>query len=390
MLKTRTLRLAEPWPYGADRRHHGHGRASTKAGTVRIWSDHDRLTAVQKVAGDWGSSHGVTIQVVEKNFGNIRDDLATSTLRRRPTSSSARTTGRVSSRPTASSPALPEQGDAGAVPEVRADAFSYGTAVKKLFGIPVALENVGLVVNTKLAKVPTTFAQLESEALAFKKKSSQNLAIAVPQGANGDAYHMYPFFSGLGGYVFGTNGAGNLDPSNIGVANTKFIRNAEPDHEVEQGRPDQLEGRLRPPAKPGLPQGAGRLLDPPSGGKLQTLAVERHQVQDHPDAEDRERAFGAVPGRPGLPGHEVRCDARRRQRFPVTWSATTWRRRPLRSPLAAANGRFPANTDGRQARQRPEFLKPVRQGQRRRRARARPTHSADEARVGPEARPARG
>ena len=37
---------------------------------------------------------------------------------------------------------------------------------------------------------------------------------------------MYPFFSGLGGYVFGTNRAGNLDPSDIGVANPKFLKNA--------------------------------------------------------------------------------------------------------------------------------------------------------------------
>ena len=37
---------------------------------------------------------------------------------------------------------------------------------------------------------------------------------------------MYPFFSGLGGYVFGTNKAGNLDPSDIGVANPAFLKNA--------------------------------------------------------------------------------------------------------------------------------------------------------------------
>ena len=48
----------------------------------------------------------------------------------------------------------------------------------------------------------------------------------MQQGATGDAYHMYPFFSGLGGYVFGTNKAGNLDPSDIGVANPKFLKNA--------------------------------------------------------------------------------------------------------------------------------------------------------------------
>jgi arabinogalactan oligomer/maltooligosaccharide transport system substrate-binding protein len=37
---------------------------------------------------------------------------------------------------------------------------------------------------------------------------------------------MYPFFSGLGGYVFGRNSAGNLDPSNIGVANKTFLKNS--------------------------------------------------------------------------------------------------------------------------------------------------------------------
>ena len=98
-------------------------------------------------------------------------------------------------------------------PSYTLNAFSYGTAVKKLYGVPVAVENIGLVVNTKLAKVPTTFAQLEKEALAVKKAKHQTFGIAVQQGSGGDAYHMYPFFSGLGGYVFGTNKAGNLDPS---------------------------------------------------------------------------------------------------------------------------------------------------------------------------------
>lgn len=82
------------------------------------------------------------------------------------------------------------------------------------------------MVNTRLAKVPTSFADFERQALAFKKKKKGNIACACPQGAAGDAYHMYPFFSGLGGYVFGRNKAGNLDASDIGVANARFIRNA--------------------------------------------------------------------------------------------------------------------------------------------------------------------
>jgi len=111
-------------------------------------------------------------------------------------------------------------------PAYTLNAFSYGTAVKKLYGIPAAVENIGLVVNTKIAKAPKTFSQLESEALAQKKKAHLSFGIAVQQGSGGDAYHMYPFFSGLGGYIFGLNKAGNLDPSDIGVANPAFLKNA--------------------------------------------------------------------------------------------------------------------------------------------------------------------
>src|SRR6266508_4039827 len=96
----------------------------------------------------------------------------------------------------------------------------------KQYGIPTQLENIGLIVNTALAKVPTTWAQLESRALAFKKKGSGRIAIAVPQGSGGDAYHMYPFFSGLGGYVFGARKNGALNPQNLCVANKTFLNKA--------------------------------------------------------------------------------------------------------------------------------------------------------------------
>ena len=39
-------------------------------------------------------------------------------------------------------------------PKYTLDAFSYGTAVKKLYGVPVQIENIGLLVNTKLGEGP--------------------------------------------------------------------------------------------------------------------------------------------------------------------------------------------------------------------------------------------
>src|SRR6476620_11230936 len=202
--------------------------ASHKAGpTIVIWTDSDRAAAVTKVANDWAASSGATIKVVTKNFGDIRDNLGTVAAADAPDVITAAHdwTGQLAAnglvQPLFLSAAVKKQ-----FPSYTLNAFSYGTAVKKLYGVPAAVENIGLVVNTKLAKAPKTFAQLESEALAVKKKSHLSFGIAVQQGSGGDAYHMYPFFSGLGGYVFGTNKAGNLDPSAIGVANPTFLKNA--------------------------------------------------------------------------------------------------------------------------------------------------------------------
>jgi maltose-binding protein MalE len=202
--------------------------ASHKAGpTIVIWTDANRAASVSKVANSWAASNGATIQVVTKNFGDIETSLGTVAAADAPDVVVAAHdwTGQLAANGLVE-PLYPSKAVSAQFPKYTLDAFSYGTAVKKLYGIPVQVENIGLLVNTKLAKVPTTFAQLEKTALQFKKKNHLAFGLCVQQGSGGDAYHMYPFFSGLGGFVFGTNSAGNLDPSNIGVANPTFLKNA--------------------------------------------------------------------------------------------------------------------------------------------------------------------
>jgi maltose-binding protein MalE len=201
--------------------------AATKASTITIWADNDRKAAVTQLATQWANARGATANVVFHDFGKIRDDLATVAAGDAPDviMGAHDWTGQLAANGLVVPLVLGAQARS-QFPGYTLNAFSYGTAVKRLYGVPTQVENIGLVVNTSLVKVPKTFAQLEKEALAFKKKKAGNLGIAVQQGTNGDAYHMYPFFSGLGGYIFGTNKAGNLDPSDIGVANPKFLKNA--------------------------------------------------------------------------------------------------------------------------------------------------------------------
>ena len=204
------------------------GTSATKQGTiVRIWADSDRTPAVTQVANAWAAAKGVQVEVVQKNFGDIRSQLTTVASETAPDvivgahDWVGELSGNGSIIPLSPSAATRKQ-----FPAYALNAFSYGTAIKKLYAAPVALENIALFTNTKLAKVPTSFADLERQALAAKKKTKAQVGLAVQQGATGDAYHMYPFFSGLGGYIFGTNKAGNLDPSDIGVANPKFLKNS--------------------------------------------------------------------------------------------------------------------------------------------------------------------
>jgi arabinogalactan oligomer/maltooligosaccharide transport system substrate-binding protein len=199
-----------------------------KAGpTIVIWTDANRAPAVTKVANAWAASSGATVQVVTKDFGSIQTNLGTVSADAAPDVVLAAHdwTGGLAANGLVV-PLFPSKAVKAQFPPYTLDAFSYGTAVKKLYGIPTQIENIGLIVDTKLAPVPTTFAQLEKSALAAKKKHHLAFGICVQQGSGGDAYHMYPFFSGLGGYVFGTNKAGNLNPKDIGVANPTFLKHA--------------------------------------------------------------------------------------------------------------------------------------------------------------------
>ena len=86
------------------------------SGSLRIWTDKDRRADIERIATAWGSRRGVTVEVVEKNFGDIRDQLktvapATARCPRLDRAARCRRTG---------SAAVAEEGDAETVPEVRA------------------------------------------------------------------------------------------------------------------------------------------------------------------------------------------------------------------------------------------------------------------------------
>ena len=95
---------------------------SASATTIRIWADGNRKAAVERVAGAWARSRGVTVEVVLKEFGDIRDQpqhghgrCGTRRHRRR-----ARLDGRARGRRPRRSRSSPSKTAIAPIPEVHA------------------------------------------------------------------------------------------------------------------------------------------------------------------------------------------------------------------------------------------------------------------------------
>lgn len=104
-------------------------------------------------------------------------------------------------------------------------AFRYGYGD---YGVPVTITNDALVTNLDLVPVgATTFGQLERIAGRLVAAGDAKIGLALGQGGPGDEHFLGSLFTGLGGYLFGKDQAGGLDPYNIGIASPRLLANAE-------------------------------------------------------------------------------------------------------------------------------------------------------------------
>lgn len=99
----------------------------------------------------------------------------------------------------------------------------------KLYAVPYGIEALALYRNTDL--VPDEPANLD-EAIAAgeaaaKKNPKVKVPFALPVGELGDAYHMQPILTSMGGYLFGTTKDGDEDPNDLGIGGPGSIAAAE-------------------------------------------------------------------------------------------------------------------------------------------------------------------
>ena len=106
--------------------------------------------------------------------------------------------------------------------EIDASAWKAFTYKGKVWGYPIAIESVGLIVNRDLVKtVPTTF----DEVMALDKELVKQGKKAILWDYN-KSFFTWPLLSGAGGYVFGRTSTGELDPTVVGVNSSGAVAGA--------------------------------------------------------------------------------------------------------------------------------------------------------------------
>ena len=119
-----------------------------------------------------------------------------------------------------------ERGTLRTLNKAAVDGFRYGF---NIYGVPLQTQNVALVSNADLVpEAPQNFRQLRRIALDLEREGRVSMPLALGQEPMPQAAEaLYPLFSGLGGFVFGTNAGGSIDPTKIGIDNASFQKHSD-------------------------------------------------------------------------------------------------------------------------------------------------------------------
>jgi len=196
---------------------------ASEAGKLLIWADDTRTPIMLKVAEDFTATYGVEVIVQELDFGEMRGQLATTgpagegpdiLIGAHDWLGELILNGLI--EPIVLTPATVAEFNPVAI-----DAFSWGNL---LYGVPYATENVALIRNVDLVpEVPATFEDLlvVAKGLTDLEAGKYGFLIQEP-----DPFHTFALHTAGGGYIFGKDADGVLNPCDLGLDNAGSIAGA--------------------------------------------------------------------------------------------------------------------------------------------------------------------
>jgi arabinogalactan oligomer/maltooligosaccharide transport system substrate-binding protein len=189
--------------------------APALTGSITVWVDADRAGVLEDAAADFTDKTGVKVDLVQKEFGEIRDQF-------------------VQQAPTGQGPDIAvgahdwlgvlvtngvvqpvELGDKAAdFQKIALDAWAYDG---QTYAVPYAIENIAILRNTDL--VPEAATDYD-DMIAKGKAADTEYPFLVgldPEAA--DPYHLYPFQTSFGAPVFGQNADGSYNAEDLQIGN---------------------------------------------------------------------------------------------------------------------------------------------------------------------------
>lgn len=184
-----------------------------------IWADDTRTPVVRDIAAPFAVENGVTVEVQELQFGDIRTQLSlTAPEGQGPDIIIGAHDWLGELVQNGVLEPIDLSGVADGFTEVAIEAFTYEG---QTYGLPYAVENIALVRNTEhVPEAPATFEEMIQIATDFKAQNPDDptwLGLALQVGDQGDAYHFHPILTAFGGYIFGQNEDGTFNPDDLGI-----------------------------------------------------------------------------------------------------------------------------------------------------------------------------
>ncbi|OKL54075.1 maltose ABC transporter substrate-binding protein [Bowdeniella nasicola] len=171
---------------------------------ITVWVDETRVKPVEAAAKKFKDDTGATIEIVQKNFDDIRAEF-----------NSQVPTGKGPDITVGAHDWLGEMVKNGVVAPIELGdkakdfqkiAVEAFTNDGKVYAVPYAVENIGLIRNTKLAsEAPATF----DDMVKAGKDAGTKYPFLIQVDAKGDPYTMAPFQHSFGAMVFKQNDDGS-------------------------------------------------------------------------------------------------------------------------------------------------------------------------------------
>lgn len=186
--------------------------AADNVAEITVWADALHIEAVKDAAMQFTKQSGVKVEMVQKDFGQLQQDLITQVPAGKGPD--------ISIGPNDWAGLLATDGviqpvELGKVKDQFAkaavDGFTYNGQV---YGVPYSVENLALIRNTELAaEAPKTWEEMKNAG----KAAGTEYPYILQVGDAGDPYTLYPAQTSFGSFAFAQKADGSYDQSKVTI-----------------------------------------------------------------------------------------------------------------------------------------------------------------------------